>query len=419
MANKHGPAPWRVIIGTARGSAHEVRHIPNQDDADSRAAGQAGVVAAVADGHGAGRHFRSSTGSMLAVRAALGVVEELAVEVSERWNADTAGALRDKLPLAIVTRWRELVARHHGGHPYSPAEQAALDESGDGPEIPYGSTLLVALIAGGWLVCAQIGDGDMLAIRPDGAAWSPVSGDERLDGYHTTSLCQRGAVSSFRTAAYDLRAEPLLALLLGTDGYGNAQVADPWQPAVARDLAELAAHHDHRWFERQVPDWADRCASAEGSGDDTTIALLLAPDSVRIAAAARPVVPAKDADVPAVKIVTAGPPMARRSTGTASPPSAPRTAPPGTPAAFPGDQARSRARRFSRRRAIIAGIALLVAAAAVTAALLAAQSSGSGPSQRPADTSVGQAGVHGLSAACPTGIAQFTAIGQRPPGAVA
>ena len=39
----------------------------------------------------------------------------------------------------------------------------------------------------------------------------------------------------------------------------------------------LAAEHDHSWFEHQVPGWAQRCASADGSGDDTTIALLLAP----------------------------------------------------------------------------------------------------------------------------------------------
>jgi hypothetical protein len=263
--------------------------------------------------------------------------------------------------------------------------------------IPYGSTLLIAVIVGRWLVCAQIGDGDMLAVRPDGGAWSPVSGDERLDGYHTTSLCQRGAVASFRTAAHELRTEPLLALLLGTDGYGNAQVADPWQPAVARDLADLAARHDHRWFERQVPDWADRCASAEGSGDDTTIALLLAPDSVRVAAAAHPAVPAvpaKGATVPVAKVVTAGPPLARRSTSTASPPSAPRSAPPGMSGPASARSVRAwrgapRASRLTRRRAVIAGVSVLVAAAAVTAALLASQSPGSGTTPAPTSHATG------------------------------
>ena len=69
---------------------------------------------------------------------------------------------------------------------------------------------------------------------------------------------------------------PLRALLLATDGYGNSQAEEPWQPGVGRDIAELAAGHDHGWF-GQLPGWAERCASAEGSGDDTTIALLLRP----------------------------------------------------------------------------------------------------------------------------------------------
>jgi hypothetical protein len=93
----------------------------------------------------------------------------------------------------------------------------------------------------------------------------------------TTSLCQADAVASFRTGTHDLRQVPLATLLLATDGYGNSQAEEPWQPGVGRDLAELAAEHDHHWFEQQVPGWARRCASAEGSGDDTTIALLLRP----------------------------------------------------------------------------------------------------------------------------------------------
>ena len=251
---------WRVSTGTARGAAHEASRQPNQDNVQYQAAGPAGgVVAAVADGHGASRHFRSMTGSLLAVRAGCGVVAELAAGAGGEWTAEQAAALRDQLPAAVVTRWRELVARHRARHPYADGEQAALDAAGDGPDIPYGSTLLVALVAGDWLVCGQIGDGDMLAVRPGGGAWSPVSGDDRLDGYHTTSLCQRDAVGSFRTAAHDLRTEPLLALLLGTDGYGNAQAAGQWQPAVARELAGFAAGHDPAWFAEQLR--RSRCCS--------------------------------------------------------------------------------------------------------------------------------------------------------------
>src|SRR5437660_261399 len=65
------------------------------------------------------------------------------------------------------------------------------------------------------------------------------------------------------------------ALLLASDGYGNAQADEPWQPSVGRDLAELAACRDRLWLGQEVPGWAERCASADGSGDDATIALVL------------------------------------------------------------------------------------------------------------------------------------------------
>jgi hypothetical protein len=371
MTSTSDTAAWPVLIGTARGTAHQSRHQPNQDSAGSQAVAGGGVVVAVADGHGAARHFRSSTGSMLAIRAALAAVEELAGPVAGLWTAETARRLGRELPRAIVDRWRELLARHLASHPYSPDELSALQHAHDGPEIPYGSTLLVGLIVTSWLVCAQIGDGDMLAVRPDGGAWVPVGGDDRLDGFRTTSLCQAGAVASFRTAVHDLRADPLLALQLSTDGYANAQVTDPWQPAVAADLASFAAEHDHGWFGQQIQLWADRCASAQGSGDDTTIALLLAPGSARLAAAARP------AAATVFPVSSRGPA-----------PQAQEPPPPGAPepvrASRPASPRAARQPPPSRRQAALAAVAVVIAAAGIAIGLVASQSSGPAPAVPPA-----------------------------------
>jgi hypothetical protein len=67
--------------------------------------------------------------------------------------------------------------------------------------------------------------------------------------------------------------------MLATDGYGNAQAADPWTDAVSADLAELINDRPREWLAGQLPLWASRCASADGSADDTTIALLIAPSA--------------------------------------------------------------------------------------------------------------------------------------------
>jgi hypothetical protein len=266
---------WQVITGSVRGATHRVSGLPNQDAAASRH-GPGGVVVAVADGHGHIRHFRSADGAALAVEVACRVGSRVAtVLAADDAGDEEAERAGQELARAALADWRSAVAGQLELRPYTVEEQFVLDRSADTPVIPYGSTLLVAVITGRWLLCAQIGDGDMLAVRPDGGSFSPVAGDDRLDGRRTTSLCQPDALGSFRTSAHDLRQVPLAALLLATDGYGNAQADEPWQPRVGRDLADLAACHDHHWFGPEVPGWAQRCASAEGSGDDTTIALLL------------------------------------------------------------------------------------------------------------------------------------------------
>src|SRR5438552_3479755 len=83
-------------------------------------------------------------------------------------------------------------------------------------------TLVLAVLTEMWLVCVQIGDGDLLVVQPDGRTLTPVPSDPSLIGDATTSLCQSDAAKAFRFAVVDVRAEPLLAVMLATDGYGNA-----------------------------------------------------------------------------------------------------------------------------------------------------------------------------------------------------
>jgi hypothetical protein len=38
----------------------------------------------------------------------------------------------------------------------------------------------------------------------------------------------------------------------------------------------MAAEHGEEWIGAQLPRWVERCASGEGSGDDTTVAIAIA-----------------------------------------------------------------------------------------------------------------------------------------------
>jgi hypothetical protein len=285
------PAGWLVLTASERGAAHIAVHTPNQDSVAVERAGVNGVVAAVADGHGHSRHLRSGRGSRFAVGIGCRVGQEFAdqltlsgadlAELAARGGPNSAPAFIAKSARAflvptVISRWREAVLGDVAADPFTDQEQDRR-WPGDDPTIAYGSTLLLCVALDDWLVMAQIGDGDIVVVLGDGSAALPVPPDPQLDGLVTTSLCGSDAIDDFRVAVVNTAQTSLLAALLATDGYGNAQVVDEWPTSFGKDLAGLLKERDTRWLASQLPGWAARCASADGSADDTTVALLISP----------------------------------------------------------------------------------------------------------------------------------------------
>lgn len=272
--DRHGT--WQVLMATECGATHRAAGGSSQDAVAALPIWPCGTVAAAADGHGHSRHFRSARGAWLAVMAACQVAHDLALGLDRLVTAEQAkDEIRRILVRGILGRWRDAVGEDVTSDPFTQAEDAVC--GGDDTAIAYGTTLLVAIAWREWLLLAQVGDGTILGICPDGSALLPIPGDPQLDGRHTTSLCMSNAESSFRVAAVNTSRTALLGVLLATDGYGNAQVAENWEAAVSADLATLIASHAPEWLASQLPLWAARCASVDGSGDDTTIALILSP----------------------------------------------------------------------------------------------------------------------------------------------
>jgi hypothetical protein len=267
---------WLALTASQLGAAHRTTGLPNQDAVAARQVRPDVLVVAVADGHGHRRHFRSARGAQLAVTVACEAAQELAARLDRYQTAAPieSEALGTLVP-AITGEWRDAVREDVAADPFTPREQASRDR--DDPLIAYGSTLLLAIAGRRWLVLVQIGDGDIMGIQPDGRPLLPVPRDPSLDGQQTTSLCGPRAEDEFRAAVVDTSTTPLLGVMLATDGYGNAQLADSWTDAVSADLAELINDRPPEWLAGQLPLWASRCASADGSADDTTIALLIAP----------------------------------------------------------------------------------------------------------------------------------------------
>ena len=315
-----GKTGWLVLTASERGASHVEVKSPNQDAVATERAGAEGVVAAVADGHGHPRHWRSARGSKLAVKVGCQVAQELADRLeagtaifAQPDPAATAAAIADELTRlteqflvpAVVSRWREAVHADVKTDPFTQAEQARR-HSGDDPTIAYGSTLLLCMVLHDWLILAQIGDGDVVGVLADGRAVQPVPADPQLDGLVTTSLCGSDPGADFRVAAVDASQNQLRAVLLATDGYGNAQVVEEWPQAFSEDLAWMLRDRDVNWLASQLPSWAARCASPDGSADDTTVALLISPASARPPAGGQ----GQDADAGSEETTIPSPPHA-------------------------------------------------------------------------------------------------------------
>lgn len=288
---------WDIYVTSAKGADHIRVGSPNEDAVGAKQfelpGGRKLVIFAVADGHGHSRHFRSARGSQLAITAATDTARQWAAALPAQSQPSASSA--SELVSAVVANWLALVAADVAADPITDAQRAAL-LPGDADEIAYGSTLLLGAIVGEIAVLGQIGDGEMLLVLPDGRELAPIPTDSRLDGTKTTSLCQPDAVSSFRVALVSLIKTPVFAIFAATDGFGNAQASNNWRQTLAADLVRLGVDHGVSWIGSQLPTWAAACASADGSGDDSTVALALNPHVALTPppAARRPANPADD-----------------------------------------------------------------------------------------------------------------------------
>jgi hypothetical protein len=241
------PAAWESYVATAIGADHIRAGMPNQDCAAASRleVADGGLVVAVADGHGHTRHFRSDRGSKLAVAAAMSVAKDWTADQPSRASVQAASA--GKLVAEVVAAWRAMVAADLAEDPITGSRLAALPPD-DPAEIPYGATLLLAVLLPEVAVLAQIGDGELLLVLPDGRHLLPVPTDSRLDGTRTTSLCQPDAISAFRVGLVNLVKTPVYAVLAATDGYGNAQADARWQQVLCADLVRLGSENGSDWI---------------------------------------------------------------------------------------------------------------------------------------------------------------------------
>ena len=202
-----------------RGASHVESNTVCQDYADFKIT-DSYAVAAVADGHGSKKHFRSDFGSRAGVEVAIKAVDEYCSDPEEfkRKFQDDPEHLIKKIEKYIIKHWYDCINEHYRNNPVRQEEREKLtDEELSAIKIEsiYGSTLLVAVLTDSFSFGMQLGDGSLVVIKQCGEAYMPIIDDESCPANLTSSLCNSNAIKMFN---YFYSYEKPLAIILSTDG---------------------------------------------------------------------------------------------------------------------------------------------------------------------------------------------------------
>ena len=288
MSDKIGTFQWTVIGSSVRGASHLRSDMPNQDAIHYiPETGSGSVVAmAVADGHGSAKSFRSDVGARIAVQVCIQVLNESWENIVRNGHPNLTAIKRDgedRLPKLISRLWRQRVDEHCAANPFSADELRKMKNDKAVTEYinenkvnyqAYGATLLSALITETFMLCLQLGDGDILLVSPDFSVSRAVPKDPALIANETTSLCMPSPEREFRVVFLNLASSRPALVMMSTDGYSNSFSNDEGYLKAASDILAIAHEEGIESIRKQAPAWLED-ASKKGSGDDITLGLIM------------------------------------------------------------------------------------------------------------------------------------------------
>ena len=282
----------RTFCGTARGSYHILRGIPCEDASASFSDEKQGYyIAAVSDGHGDSKCFRSKDGSRFAIDVIIEVLKEFARYVIHDGItpldlANDSFIIRH-LTDTIVAKWYDTVIMDFRKSPMTTEEKTIIGEkkidqiSDDEILHFYGATLIAALWLPNMLVLLQQGDGRCDVFYSDGVIDQPIPWDSRCVNNSTTSLCDYDASVRFRSRVIDTQSNRVIGCFLASDG-----VEDSYRDSVTtmegvhtffKNVSNNMLEMDDEAFSLYLRDFLPEFSrnglwGKSGSGDDVSIA---------------------------------------------------------------------------------------------------------------------------------------------------
>lgn len=242
--------------------------------------------AVVCDGHGGSDYMRSNIGSSLAAQAAVqriySFLDTATLDMMER---DAKRQLR-YLVETILDDWRQRIKRHLEQHPFTDEELNGISERAkkryksiedDKFYSAYGTTMIAVGYTTDFWFGVQIGDGKCVVVDKKGNFFQPIPWDEKCFLNSTTSICDNSAIHEFR---YHYSKEMPAAIFVGTDGIDGCFVNDEklynLYKTLLYSINESGLENTVQEFEDYLPRM-----SAQGSGDDVSIAAIIDIEAIK------------------------------------------------------------------------------------------------------------------------------------------
>ncbi len=256
-------------------------------DASASATTKYASLAVVCDGHGGEDYFRSDRGSRMAADTFVACVTDKTF-LKQFDRADSKAEVEElvtQLLKSLIMRWNVAVEADLTAHPLTPEELEPVSDKAKtryqaGEKLPaiYGTTLIGFVCGERYGFGVQIGDGKCVLANGWGQFYQPIPWDEQCFLNVTTSLSDENAFDECRLWVVNVLDKDFpLAVFLGSDGIDDSFAGDDklhdFYRLVLKNVAAVNNDTPITALEGYLP-----TLSAQGSGDDMSLAVLINSD---------------------------------------------------------------------------------------------------------------------------------------------
>ena len=268
---------------TVRGASH-IKKDKECQDYSLHYSDENCTLAIVADGHGGDDYIRSAIGSKIACEVMAEKFKEFfTLQSAEQMEKDSETHI-NTLKKSIISGWNKKIHEYHDANPFkerelqsisSKARKRYIDDAIIEPA--YGTTLIGIGITKEYWIGFHIGDGKCVAINESGEFKQPIKWDEKCFLNATTSICDEDALDRVR---HIYSKKMPAAIFVGSDGVDDSfKGAEQLYNFYKTILYSFSSSEESEAL-HGLEDYLPRL-SAQGSGDDVSIAAIFNLDAVK------------------------------------------------------------------------------------------------------------------------------------------